>query len=163
MTLEQRLNDYELLITKLAHQYSVTGFEPDDLKQEFRVILMTCHKNYDEKKAVFSTYFVNSCNNFVKRIYRDNSRKPQIYLTIDDTMNDENNSHEVPAEEPEKTPLLDLMATLPNGAISILLLNGATQEEVAKQFGIPQRTVSLRHYENINLMKTMLGVDKNGV
>jgi RNA polymerase sigma factor (sigma-70 family) len=156
MTLEQRLKDYEPLINKLSHQYSVPNYEPEDLKQEFRIILMTCHKNYDPSKAVFSTYFVNSCNNFVKNVYREQTRRPKIYLTIDDEMNEDGESHLIPSDMPEPTPLLDLMATLPNGAISILLLNGATQEEVSKQFGISQRKVGHKHYENINLLKEVL-------
>jgi DNA-directed RNA polymerase sigma subunit (sigma70/sigma32) len=63
------LNKHEALINKLSYTNKVYGYDKEDLQQEFRMILLDCVDKFDDKRGIkFSTYFVKSCNNKVRKL-----------------------------------------------------------------------------------------------
>jgi len=67
-----RYEDYQKLICKLAHKYSLlTGIEFDELLSAGNEKFVTCQKTYDSNKAKFSTYLTWE----LRGLFREMQRK----------------------------------------------------------------------------------------
>lgn len=85
---EKALIEYDGLIKDLAKYHPIHGYDKEDIEQEFRLVLLKAVENFDPTKGIqFTTYFITSCKNVVKKIkkreYAD--KRPRVDLLLDKT------------------------------------------------------------------------------
>jgi len=63
---ECAVKEYDGLINYLANKYGIRGYDRDDLKQEFMMLLYKCLRYYNEDNgAIFTTYFTTAVHRWM--------------------------------------------------------------------------------------------------
>lgn len=92
LTEEQVLETINSIIDKIAHKYTFSGYEIEDIKQESFIICMDALSRYDEKRPLENFLAVNLSNrlkNFIRdnHYVKDNDHKKKVksphYITDD--------------------------------------------------------------------------------
>lgn len=163
--IEKLLIEFDPLIVRLAKHNPVHGYDPDDLEQEFRMVLLKCVKNFDDTKgAKFETYFITSCKNKIKKIkakmYAD--KRPLIELSLNRIdketglefiqlyqANDEPDYDEQLLQE-----ITDSLASMENGELTMdYFLEELTYEQLAEKYHMSLSKVYRINTKNVDNLR----------
>ena len=151
MTPEELYFENEALVYHVLHKkFPMSRFD-DDFQQIARLGLWKACLRYDETKGKFSTYAVPAIENEIKMELRKMSRKP-IEISLDDLIRDTSDDTDgltifgicMGDQDVEfvDTIWADKELTERQKRILSLLYNGMVQDDVAREIGISQTTVS---------------------
>lgn len=92
MDFQTTYEDHINLLKKLANNYTVTGYDFDDMLQEFTYILWKCVEKYNGSTK-FSTYLVTACKNHWYTLHqRSMTKGKEFTLSLDYVYYDDNPS-----------------------------------------------------------------------
>ena len=170
ITLEQRLQELEPTIKKIAKYNPVYNYDAEDVEQDLRMLLIKCYNNFDESKKVkFSTYFISSAINYIKRLQVRVGAKNKMFVnTLNDTINIDGFSSEVvdliPQELEEESPYIELLPsvlklldTMPFGDwVKEYFFEGLLQTEIAQKYNTSQQIVARNIRHTLEIIRNKL-------
>jgi RNA polymerase sigma factor (sigma-70 family) len=149
MTIDDRLNEFEKTIVNLTKYNKVKGYDPDDLAQDLRMLLIHCVEHFDPTRNVkFKTYFIKSSLNY---IYKMQKKYYNYYSNQIDIIGQNKNSsfeealdsyyiRDIEEDYLSLIPdILDRLKKLPQGNITLeYYFDNMTQQQLAEKYKISQ-------------------------
>ena len=127
---EKAITEYCGFINYMVAKYNIRGYEKDDLRQEFMLILYKCLKFYKDGTGVkFITYYTTAIHWWIRRqLIRVEHRYQEINLDIEDFMNEFVSDEDVEKEvfiEYMSNEIIECIKKFKNGEYVIEILTGA--------------------------------------
>ena len=157
---------YEMLptIKYLASSFRVHGMEKDDLEQEFAIVLLRANNNFDPTRgASFKTFFVSSCKNRVKDLWR---KKDEIMYTLNQPINDADGGEHIDnvvSDDLLNKPgdYLEMLSGIVGGHVTYRWAMGETFNQIADSLGISLSATYRIHTNVIKTIRDILGITEN--
>jgi len=161
---ELALEKYGALIHYFSKKYFLKGFDEEDLRQEFRMILFNCMRYYDEDKktASFLTYFTQAVRNFVTNELISKRQKIEfIYLeeAFTSMLNTQDNVEAMQIIYDIEKRISDAFKLIPMGEHFLRIAYGESQITIAKELKVSSQYISFMYLKAIKQVKEELDED----
>lgn len=172
--IDKLLQEYEPIIDKVAYINPVKSsyFSKEDLKQEFRMILVKCNDTFDEsKKTSFKSYFITSCKYFVWGEWASN-RHPmneRLDKEIGGSFNKAASYLDTVSDNslPQDDIYYDFMSILDDikdgWMVKEIILYNRTYRDIAQQLGISGERIRQRYENALDSLRPLVNVEKRNV
>lgn len=172
--IDKLLQEYEPIIDKVANLNPVKSsyFTKEDLKQEFRMILVKCNDTFDKsKKTSFKSYFITSCKYFVWGEWAS-SRHPmneRLDKEISDSFNDDTPYIDIMPDGsiPQDDIYYDFMSVLDDikdgWMVKEIIFNNRTYGDIAEQLGLSRERIRQRYENALDSLRPLVNVAKRNI
>lgn len=172
--IDKLLQEYEPIIDKVANLNPVKSsyFSKEDLKQEFRMILVKCNDTFDKsKKTSFKSYFITSCKYFVWGEWASN-RHPmneRLDKEMSASFNGGASYIDILSDDslPQDDIYYDFMSVLDNikdgWMVRDIILNNRTYGDIAQQLGLSRERIRQRYENALDSLRPLVNIAKRNV
>ena len=152
------------MIQYFSEKYFLKGFDDDDLKQEFRMILFHCLQYYkpENSKATFLTYFTQSVRNFITNELISKRQKIE-YVYIEETylsfLKGKDNVEAMQLIVDIEKKISDHLLSIPLGKHFLRIAYGETQIKIARELDVSSQYISFMYLKAIAEVKEIFADD----
>lgn len=172
--IDELLQEYEQIIDKVAYLNPVKSsyFSREDLKQEFRMILVKCNDTFDKsKKTNFKSYFITSCKYFVwgEWASKRHPMNERLDQEIGGRYHEEASYIDLMADDslPQDDIYYDFMSILDNikdgWMVKDIILKNRTYKDIAQELGISIERIRQRYEKALDSLRPLVNVEKRNI
>lgn len=161
---EKAIDTYGGLIQYFSEKYFLKGYDEDDLKQEFRMILFHCLQYYDPTKstATFLTYYTQSVRNFITNELISKRQKIE-YVYIEETyisfLKGKDNVEAMQLILDIEKKISDYLLSISLGKYFLRIAYGETQIKIAKELNVSSQYISFMYLKAIKEIQELFEDD----
>lgn len=161
---EKAIEKYGGLIQYFSEKYFLKGYDQDDLKQEFRMVLFHCMQYYnpENSKATFLTYYTQAIRNFITNELLSRRQKLE-YIYIEDSytsfLKGKDNTEAMHLIVEIEKKISDHMLTVPLGKYFLRIAYGETQIKIARELNVSSQYISFMYLKTMKEVQELFHDD----